>query len=179
MKPHKTLLSAWFILALFSLSCNPEKEEVKEDPQHIQTIITTGDLDISVGQMVYVPAYSQIHSVYSGGKDQMINFAVTLSIRNTDLEHPIIIKSVSYYDNDGTLLKEYVEKPFQLSKMASISFNIQQSDESGGVGANFIVKWGAEKEVYEPYIEAIMLGAHGTHGFAWRSPAYVIKEINN
>ncbi len=128
--------------------------------------------------MVYVPAYSQIHSIYSGGKNQMINFAVTLSIRNTDLQHPIFIKSVSYYDNDGTFLKEYVEKPFQLSKMASVSFNIQQSDESGGVGANFIVTWGAEQEVYEPYIEAVMIGAQGTHGFAWRSPAYVIKEIN-
>ena len=174
----KTLLFTWIVLAFFLLSCNPEKEESKELPQHIQTITTTGDLDISVGQIVYVPAYSQIYSVYSGGKDQMINFAVTLSIRNTDLQHPIIVKSVSYYDNDGTLLKEYVDKPFQLSKMASVSFNIQQSDESGGIGANFIVKWGAEEEVYEPCIEAVMLGAHGTHGFAWRSPAYIIKEIN-
>jgi len=114
---NKTLMLAWFILALFILSCNPEKEETKELPQHLQTITTTGDLNISVGQMVYVPAYSQIHSVYSGGKGQMINFAVTLSIRKTDLQFPIIIKSVSYYDNDGTLLKEYVEMPFQLSKI--------------------------------------------------------------
>lgn len=102
MKPHKTLLSTWFILALFLLACNLEKEETKEPPQHIQTITTTGDLDISVGQIVYVPAYSQIHSVYSGGKNQMINFAVTLSIRNTDLEHPINLKSVIYYDNDSS-----------------------------------------------------------------------------
>ncbi len=174
----KNLLLVWLIPVLFLLSCNPEKEEPKQLPQHIQTITTTGNLDISVGQMVYVPAYSQIHSFYSGGKDQMINVAVTLSIRNTDLEHPIIIKSVTYYDNDGVFLKEYVETPLKLSKMASISFNIKLFDISGGVGANFIVEWGAEEEVYEPYIEAIMIGAQGTHGFAWRSPAYVIKEIN-
>ena len=180
MKSHKILFAGWIILVLLSLSCNPpETEETTELPKHILPINATGDLNFSAGQMVYVPAYSQIHSVYPGPEDMLINFAVTLSIRNTDLEHSIVIKSVSYYDNDGTFLKEYVETPFQLSKMASVSFNIRQSDESGGVGANFIVKWGAEQSVYEPYIEAVMLGAHGNHGFAWRSPAYVIKEITN
>ena len=184
MKSYKILFTAGFILVLFSLSCNPEKEETKETketkelPQHIQPITTLGDLDISVGQLVYVPAYSQIHSVYSGTEDSRINIAVTLSIRNTDIENPIIIKSVSYYNDDGTLLKEYVETPFQLAKMASASFNISQTDISGGIGANFIVEWGANQSVIEPYIQAIMLGAHGTHGFSWRNPGYVIKEIS-
>ena len=74
--------------------------------------------------------------------------------------------------------KEYVETPFKLSNMAFVSFNVKRSNENGGLGANFIIKWGAEQEVYEPYIEAVMIGAQGSHGFAWRSPAYVIKEIN-
>lgn len=108
-------------------ACMPEKEEMKEIPQHIQPIIATGDLDFSNGQKVYVPAYSQIHSVYSSNEESRINFAVTLSIRNTDIDNPIFIKSVSYDDDDGTLLKEYVEAPFQISKMASVSFNISQS----------------------------------------------------
>ena len=177
MNLFKMLVSAWIILALFLLSCAPEKEEEKVTQQHIQPIATTGDLDFSTGQMVYVPAYSQIHSVYSSREGSLINFAVTLSIRNTDFDQPIIIKSVTYYDNDGTLLKEYVETPFQLSPMASVSFNISQDDESGGIGANFIVKWGAEQSVHEAYIEAIMIGAFGTTGFAWRSPGHVIKEI--
>jgi hypothetical protein len=157
----------------------PEKEEMKEIPQHIQPIAVTGDLDFSYGQMVYVPAYSQIHSVYSSTEESRMNIAVTLSIRNTDIDNPIIIKSVSYYGDDGTLLKEFVETPFQLSKMASASFNISQSDISGGIGANFIVEWGANQSVIEPYIQAIMLGTQGTHGFSWRNPGYVIKEISN
>ena len=178
MKLFKAL-PVYIILVWFSLSCMPGKEEVKEIPQHIQPIAATGDLDFSNGQLVYVPAYSQIHSVYSSTEDSRINLAVTLSIRNTDIDNSIIIKSVSYYGDDGTLLKEYVEAPFQISKMASVSFKISQSDISGGIGANFIVEWGANQSVIEPYIQAIMLGTQGTHGFSWRNPGYVIKEISD
>ena len=173
------ILPVCIIFTLFSLSCIPEKEEMNEIPQHIQPIAAMGDLDLSNGQMVYVPAYSQIHSVYSNTEESRINIAVTLSIRNTDIDNPIIIKSVSYYGDDGKLLKEFVETPFQLSKMASASFNISQSDISGGIGANFIVEWGANQSVIEPYIQAIMLGTQGTHGFSWRNPGYVIKEISD
>jgi hypothetical protein len=179
MKSFKILLSAWFILALLFSSCMPEKEEVKEIPEHIQPIAVSGDLDLSNGQMVYVPAYSQIHAVFPNTSDDRINLAVTLSIRNTDMNNPIIIKSVSYYGDDGTLLKEYVETPFRLSQMASVSFNISRTDVSGGIGANFIVEWGTNESVTEPYIQAIMIGLHGNQGFSWRNPGYVIKEITN
>jgi len=178
MKSHNILLAGWIILVLFLSSCIHEKEEVKEIPKHIQPIAASGDLDLSTGQMVYVPAYSQIYSVFSNSSDARINLAVTLSIRNTDMNNSIIIKSVSYYGDDGTLLKKYVEKPFRLSQMASVSYNISLTDVSGGIGANFIVEWGAKHSVTEPYIQAIMIGPHGNQGFSWRNPGYVIKEIS-
>jgi hypothetical protein len=34
---------------------------------------------------------------YSGPQERL-NFSVTLSIRNTDAQHPIIINPVTYYD---------------------------------------------------------------------------------
>ena len=178
MKLFNTL-TVCIIFGLILLSCVPEEKEMKEIPQHIQQLTATADLDFSNGQMIYVPAYSQIHSVHSSTEESRINFAVTLSIRNTDIDNPIYIKSVSYYGDDGTLLKEYIDTPFKLSKMASTSFNIVQSDISGGIGANFIVEWGADQSVIEPYIQAIMLGIQGTRGFSWRNPGYVIKEIND
>ena len=179
MKSHKLFSIGWIIFVLLFSSCMPEKEELKEILEHIQPIASSGDLDISNGQLVYVPAYSQIYSVFPNARDARINIAVTLSIRNTDMNNPIIIKSVSYYGDDGTLLKEYVETPFRLSKMASVSYNISMADVSGGVGANFIVEWGAKKSVTEPYIQAIMIGADGNRGFSWRNPGYIIKEITN
>ena len=179
MKSNNILLAGGIVLVLSFSSCMPEKEDVKEIKEHIQPITTSGYLDLSSGQLVYVPAYSQIHSVFPNTSDSRINLAVTLSIRNTDMNHPIIIKSVSYYGDDGILLKEYIEAPFILSKMASISFNISRLDVSGGIGANFIVEWGAEQTVTEPYIQAIMIGAEGNRGFSWRNPGYVINDITN
>jgi len=179
MKSSKILFIGLIILNVLFLSCMTKEEEVKEPPKHIQPIAVTGDLDVSIGQLVYVPAYSQIHSVYSITKDGRINLAVTLSIRNTDMDNVIIIKSVTYYGEDGTLLKEYVENPFRLSRMASVSFNISKEDIKGGIGANFIVEWGAEQSVTEPYIQAIMIGSHSNQGFSWQNPGYVIKEIMN
>ncbi len=127
MKSFKSL-PAYIILVWFSLSCIPGKEEMKEIPQHIQPIAASGDLDFSNCQKVYVPAYSQIHSVYSSNEESRINFAVTFSIRNTDIDNPIFIKSVSYYGDDGSLLKEFVETPFRISKMASaLVFRVQFS----------------------------------------------------
>ncbi len=179
MKSYKIFFAGWIILVFLISSCMPEKEEVKEIPEHIQPIAATEHLDLSNGQLVYVPAYSQIHSVFPNTSDSRINLAVTLSIRNTDMNNPIIIKSVSYYGDDGTLLKEYIKTPFSLSKMASYSFNISRSDVSGGIGANFIVEWGAKQTVTEPYIQAIIIGADGNRGFSWRNPGYIIKEITN
>ena len=54
---------------------------------------------------------------------------------------------------------------------------INPGQSSAGIGANFLVKWGAEESVKEPNIDAIMTGAHGTQGFAWRNPGYVVNKM--
>ena len=179
MKIYITIPIIGILFVLIFWSCTPKKEEDSTKPVHIQPIGANVALELSIGQTVYVPAYSQIYSVNANDEDSRTNLAVTLSIRNTDLDHPIVIKSVKYYDNDGTFLKEYVEDPFKLASMASVAFRIRQADTSGGVGANYIVEWGAEETVFEPYIEAIMIGSQGTHAFSWRSTGYVMKENSN
>ena len=64
--------------------------------------------------------------------------------------------------------------------MASTDFVVRRTDTSGGLGANFIVEWVAEKEVSEPVIEAVMIGAESTQGISFVSPGRVIKtQINS
>src|SRR5262245_10022886 len=48
------------------------------------------------GQTVYVPAYS---SVYTSDRADRFDLAVTLSIRNTDANHSIVVTSARYYDH--------------------------------------------------------------------------------
>jgi len=48
-------------------------------------------------------------------------FSRLLSIRNTDVTNSIIITS-SFYNSDGKLVKQYLERPIQLGALASQIF---------------------------------------------------------
>jgi len=124
------------------------------------------EIELSRGQTVYVPIYSHI---YIGDRDQPYLLAATLSIRNTDPNHPITLVSADYYDSDGRLLRRYLEQPRDLPKMASTRFIIKESDKTGGSGAKFIVKWTSRTAVNLPIIEGIMIGTKTQQGISFLS----------
>jgi len=106
-------------------------------------------------QTVYVPVYSHIYA--KGGIAHQLE--ITLSIRNTDPENSILINSVGYYDTEGKLVKKHLNKAALLAPMQTTAYLVEEQDTRGGSGANFIVTWSAEKPVYEPIIEAVMVGS--------------------
>jgi len=132
-----------------------------------------GDIQLSMGQSVYVSIYSHI---YSGLKARPFDLAAILSIRNTDINQPVTIVSVKYYDTEGKLLKEYLDEPSQLKALASTRYIIMEGDKAGGSGANFIVKWKSNKKVTPPIIEAVMIGTHSGQGISFVSRGQVIEE---
>lgn len=123
------------------------------------------------GGTVYVPVYSHIYA--GGGKELLLE--TTLSIRNTDLDQSLAIQSIRYYDTEGRLLNDYLEKPAVLAPLASTDFLVEQRDQAGGAGANFLVDWAAETAVSEPLIEAVMVRESGNRAFAFRIPGYPIS----
>lgn len=125
------------------------------------------------GQTVYVPAYSHI---YYGDREQSLLLAVTLSIRNTDPDHAITLTKVDYYDSDGKLLKNYLDKEIKLGAMASIRYIIKESDKSGGSGANFIVQWKSDGKATEPIVETVMISTNTQQGISFTSRGQAIKE---
>ncbi len=140
----KNISIAYLVLVIvISLSTNPSLNAQEND-------------QLSQGQTVYVPAYSHI---YSGNREMPSLLAVTLSIRNTDLNHPIEILSVNYYETQGKLLKKLVSSPLIMNALGTERYIIPQKDKTGGSGANFIVQWRAQKPVNTPIIEAIMIGS--------------------
>lgn len=130
------------------------------------------DLNIVTGQIVFVPAYSEVISV-SGPALQL---SATLAIHNTDPDDPIIVKSVRYYNTEGDLVRELIDSPTQLKPLATTGFVIRSDEGEGGWGANFLVEWGAESPVYEPVIEAIMVSSRGTEGVSFISEGRVVSE---
>lgn len=132
------------------------------------------DVDaVAVGQLIYVPVYSRIYRSSWGARE----LAVSLSIRNTDLEHPINVRSVQYYNTEGTLLEDYLSTSYQLAPMATAEFVIDQADTRGGSGANFLVEWVATQTVNEPVVEAVMVGIAGTQGLSFIRNGHVIKQL--
>ncbi len=130
--------------------------------------------DLAPGATVYVPVYS---SLYLGLniKQQMIELAATLSVRNVSTTHPIVIEWVRYYDSTGRLVRDYIDTPSSLPPLSSVEFVIQRADTTGGPGANFLVHWKGPPHVDEPVVEAVMLGQSGNAGISFTSQGRTLK----
>lgn len=137
--------------------------------------VNSGRAEVKTGksQAVYVSAYSH---VYSGDRALPFNLAVTLVVRNTDQKNSINVTSVDYFDDKGKLVRHMIDGPLRIGPMASTFFFVKESDTSGGIGANFIVRWRADKEVNVPIIESIMIGARGGQGISFIGSSQEISE---
>ncbi|MEL7038880.1 MAG: DUF3124 domain-containing protein [Cyanobacteria bacterium J06592_8] len=176
------------ILVVFLMSCNrdllsnstassteeSESTYIQIDEFSPEEIVDFDNLKVAVGQVIYVPVYSHI---YYMNTRQIYNLATTLSVRNTDQNREIIIKTVNYYNTEGQLVQSYLEQGIRLSPLASTDFFVEQSNSKGGAGANFIVEWVAEEAVTEPIIEAVSIGTAGTQGIAFTSSGKVLKKV--
>lgn len=125
---------------------------------------------LSNGQTVYVPVYSNI---YTAPKEVPVHLANILTIRNTDIHHAIKLTAADYYNTKGVLIKRYYQKSVTLAPLETTHIYLSEQDQEGGLGANFIVRWEAVKEVNSPIIECLMVGNQGR---AFVSPGQVIKE---
>lgn len=136
-------------------------------PSHADDILG----GLSRGQLLYVPAYSNI---YIGDTERPFQLTVTLSIRNIDPKYEIQVNSVKYYETQGVFLKSFIEKPIRLPPLATLRYVIPEKDKSGGSGANFMVEWQSEHPVNPPIIESVMIGSRSQQGISFTSRG---KEI--
>jgi hypothetical protein len=152
MRQKRQLLCAdfavWFLAAWFSSSISFAEEA----------------LDLSRGQVVYVPIYSQIwyRNLDSQGKPSILLLSSMLSIRNTDPKHSITVRSARYYGGDGKLLRDDRDAARNLGPLASTEIFIEFKDTTGGTGTNFLVAWDADTPVNPPIIESVNVNYTGT-----------------
>ncbi len=127
----------------------------------------------SLGQVLYVPIYSEIPY---GDRGFTFGLTATLSIRNTDRKSSITVRSVRYFDSKGKLIRSYVDGPISLSPLAAQEHIVHESDRSGGISALFIVEWDSNGPVHPPIVEAVMISTQSTQGISFLSIARVIEE---
>ncbi len=135
--------------------------------------LAASEYKLSKGQLIYVPVYSNI---FSAPKKIPFNLASLLSIRNTDMNNAITVHSVDYYDTKGSLVRKYYQQPVILGPLETTTVYIPEDDTSGGVGANFIVRWSSLKEVNTPIIECVMIGMKSGQGISFVSPGQEIRK---
>jgi hypothetical protein len=111
----------------------------------------------------YVPAYS--HGYVGSGAPVL--FAVTLSIRNADVARPLRVSRVDYHATAGDRVRAFLSGPRVLPPLGTAEYLVEQIDEAGGSGANFIVEWSIEEDGHPPVIEAVMLGTSGAAGYSF------------
>ncbi len=130
---------------------------------------------LSNGQTLYVPVYSKI---LVGGRGNFLELSAMLSICNTDMHHKIILESLAFYDNDGKFIAEYLEEPLVLNPLASHHIFLKESENKGGIGANFIVRWRSVKPVNPPLAECTMIGTKSGQGISFTSVGHEITTDN-
>ena len=112
---------------------------------------------LSRGQSLYLPVYS--HLLYGNidkkGNASRALLSALVSIRNTDPKRPLKVLSARYFDTQGRFLREYVVTPVSVPPFGTHELFVELHDESGGSGANFLIRWESGEAVNPPLVEAI------------------------
>jgi hypothetical protein len=162
------LVLAIFIAGLFigSRGGSPGVVPHGSAAQRLEPVTTTPDG--GVGATLYVPVYSSIYLGLDIHRNQ-VDLAVTVSVRNVSVQHPLVLQSVRYYDSSGKAVRSYLDRPSQLAPLATVEFVIQRADTAGGPGANFLIEWTGPAGMDPPLAEAVMVGHSGNAGISFTS----------
>ncbi len=152
---------------------NPEKIIKRSHPSHLYKYIDIDKSGLQYFETDYVPIYSDIY--YSNGTKRY-PLTATISVRNISLTDSAYIFSVVYYDSYGNRLKDYVDSSFLVSPLESIEFVVEDIENVGGAGANFIIEWGAKSYTNQLFIQSIMIGTYEQQGISFTTEAIVIES---
>lgn len=125
------------------------------------------------GGTVYVPVYSAVHH---GDRPALFQLAVTVSMRNLDLQQAIRIDSVRYHGPSGAVVHDFPEHAGALAPLASREVVVRESDTRGGSGGAFLIDWSADAAVAEPMAQAVMIGTMAGQGISFLTDSTVVSR---
>lgn len=156
-------------LSVLALSCTEkaQKEVSSVDPVNWNNRkASLSKTDSLVQGMSYLSVYSEI---YSETEHRTHNLTSTISMRNTNLKDTIYINKAEYFDTRGNSIRTYFDFPIYIKPMETVEIVIDEKDESGGTGANFLFQWSMKPASHEPYFEGVMISTSGQQGLSFTS----------
>jgi hypothetical protein len=171
MKRILKIVAITSVLFLFGMvmGCEEPKEISSYHPNHWEDHYINAETSalkndsLQMGK-TYLSIYSHIYS-FSLKNSQ--NLTAMVSLRNVSTADTIYISKADYYNTKGELIRHYFTKPIYLKPLETVEIVIDESDERGGSGANFIFEWSAKAKTPEPLFEAIMTSLRGSQGLSF------------
>lgn len=112
----------------------------------------------------YLAVYSQ---VYSNTEHRTHDLTVTVSMRNTNRSDTIYMDKAEYFDTKGNSIRTYFDKTIYIAPMETVEIVIDEKDQEGGTGANFLFEWRIHAEENEPIFDGVMISTSGQQGLSF------------
>lgn len=159
-----------FILMLLGLTlagCTGGKDKISVPGTNLRNkMIDFAMPDSLIVGRTYLSVYSEI---YSQTEHRTSNLTATVSLRNTSVNDSIFILSAEYFDTEGKIIRNYLDKTIFLLPLETVEIVIDEVDYKGGTGGNFIFDWRMKEGSSEPLFEAVMISTYGQQGLSFTS----------
>jgi hypothetical protein len=154
------------------IACNGEKKVTPPVVIDWGNRIATISADSTPNNSTYLSVYSHIYTV---SQERISDLTATISMRNTSITDTLYIFKAEYFDTNGKSVRNYIVKPIFIAPMETAEIIIEQKDNAGGSGANFIFDWKIKPSASEPLFEAIMISTSGQQGLSFTTQGKRIK----
>lgn len=158
---------------LIFIACDNRKEISSINQENWKNrIIDLPHIDLLIAGTTYLPVYSQIY-----GRTEHIthDLTATISMRNTNRNDTIYIMTATYFNTEGHMIRSYFDEPIYLAPMETVEIIIDEIDQEGGTGANFLFDWKTETTACEPLFESVMISTSGQQGLSFTTRGVRIK----
>ena len=157
---------------LTTCSQSPGKELQLPTAAWTQRKIDLALADSMVVGKSYLSVYSQI---YSFTQHKKYNLTGMISLRNMSENDTIYLLRADYFNTGGQLERAYLSGPIYLTPLETLEIVIDQEDEAGGTGSNFIFEWQTPPACPAPLFEGVMNSMQGTQGISFTTQAHRIE----
>lgn len=152
-----------FLLLTVLFGCKKDESRLPQVNMDWEQRTVEASLDSLSSGSTYLSIYSQINSYDEETKHGL---TVTVSMRNIYDEDTLYMHGIRSYDTEGHMLTDYISQDIYILPLETLEIIIDEEDDYGGTGGNFIFDWSAEAGK-EPFIEAVMIRSSGQQGISF------------
>ncbi|MEN9443634.1 MAG: hypothetical protein RIS47_524 [Bacteroidota bacterium] len=160
-----------FVFALAACDIQTEKKSVFVENWKQRAIHHVLSDSLRSGA-TYLSVYSQI---YSRTEHSTHNLTSTVSLRNINTADTIYIDRAEYYNTHGQVIRNYFNTTIFIAPLETVEIVIDESDTTGGSGANFLIHWRIPPHGHTPLVEGIMISTSGQKGLSFTTQGVQVE----